>query len=163
MPLSSSTQGRSAVSLMSSTAADEAVRIRPGSHEARLLLAQARNAAYASAAEGRFGDGVQMLRDALEIEPMSIDLLSDVGALMLAGGQLREAALYAHRAVELSPQHAPSLYTLAFALSALGEIKAAVEVLTTLSQGEPLDTLKRETPELVMIVQTELHRLTSAG
>lgn len=163
MPLPTSTQTLPAGSLMSSPVADDAARIRPGSREARLLLAQARNAAYAQAAEGDFDAGARMLRHALEIEPMSVELLSDIGALLLAGGQLREAALYAHQAVELSAQHAPSLYTLGFALSGLGEIKAAVEVLTSLSQGDALDMLQRDTPKLVAIVEQELRRLTSAS
>jgi tetratricopeptide (TPR) repeat protein len=137
-------------------------RIRPGSSEARLLLAQARNAAYAQAAQGRIGDGVALLCNALEMAPMSVELLSDVGALLLAAGQLREAALYAHRAVELSPQHAPSLYTLGFALSGLGEVKAAIEVLSILNEGQALEMLRRDSPELMAIVDSELLRLQAA-
>ena len=94
--------------------------------------------------------------------PSSVDLLSDVGALLLASGQLRDAALYAHRAVELSSQHAPSLYTLGFALSGLGEIKAAIEVLSILSEGQAFESLKKDSPELVAIVETELARLQAA-
>jgi Flp pilus assembly protein TadD len=163
MPLQSQTEARSAVSMIdASIEAQIHGRVRPGSGEARLLLAQARNAAYAQAAQGRIGDGVALLCNALEMAPMSVDLLSDVGALLLASGQLREAALYAHRAVELSPQHAPSLYTLGFALSGLGEITAASEVLTILGEGEALEMLRRDSPELLPIVDTELLRLRAA-
>ena len=138
----SQTEARSAVSMIDASIEEQIHgRIRPGSSEARLLLAQARNAAYAQAAQGRIGDGV---------------------ALLLAAGQLREAALYAHRAVELSPQHAPSLYTLGFALSGLGEVKAAIEVLSILNEGQALDMLRRDSPELMAIVDSELLRLQAA-
>ncbi|WP_423601167.1 tetratricopeptide repeat protein [Roseateles sp. MS654] len=163
MPLQTHTEARSAVSMIDASIEEQVHgRVRPGSSEARLLLAQARNAAYAQAAQGRLGDGVALLCNALEMAPMSVDLLSDVGALLLAAGQLQEAALYAHRAVLLSPQHAPSLYTLGFALSGLGEVKAAIEVLTLLSEGEALETLRRDSPELMPIVETELLRLRAA-
>ncbi|OWQ91289.1 hypothetical protein CDN99_08920 [Roseateles aquatilis] len=165
MPLQTQTEARSTVSMIDASIEEQfhgPRRVRQGSSEARLLLAQARNAAYAQAAQGRIGDGVSLLSDALEMAPDSIDLLSDVGALLLAAGQLRDAALYAHRAVELSPQHAPSLYTLGFALSGLGEVKAAIEVLTRLNQGEALDSLKKDSPELMTIVETELLRLQAA-
>lgn len=163
MPLQSHIEARSAVSMID-TSIEQQVhgRIRPNSSEAKLLLAQARNAAYAQAAQGHIGDGVALLCNALEMAPMSVELLSDVGALLLAGGQLREAAIYAHRAVELEPQHAPSLYTLGFALSGLGEIKSAIEVLTALSQGDALETLRRDSPELMVIVESELLRLRAA-
>jgi len=164
MPLQTQTEARSAVSMIDASIEQQvhAGRVRPGSSEARLLLAQARNVAYAQASQGRIGDGVALLCNALEMAPMSVDLLSDVGALLLASGQLGEAALYAHRAVELSPQHAPSLYTLGFALSGLGEIKAAIEVLTILGEGEALEMLRRDSPELLPIVDTELLRLRAA-
>lgn len=163
MPLQTHTEARSAVSMIDASIEEQVHgRVRPGSSEARLLLAQARNAAYAQAAQGRLGDGVALLCNALEMAPMSVDLLSDVGALLLAAGQLQEAALYAHRAVLLSAQHAPSLYTLGFALSGLGEVKAAIEVLTLLSEGEALETLRRDSPELMPIVETELLRLRAA-
>ncbi|UXH79798.1 tetratricopeptide repeat protein [Roseateles amylovorans] len=156
-------KARSAVSMMSPVVADADRRVRPGSRESQLLLAQARNVAYAQAAQGQIGDGVSLLCDALVIDPSSVELLSDVGALLLSAGQLTDAALYSHRAIELSPHHAPSLYTLGFALSGLGEIKSAIEVLTTLSQGEALASLTRDTPDLVPLVFTELHRLQAAG
>lgn len=165
MPLQSQTEARSTVSMINASIEEQIHgerRIRQGSSEARLLLAQARNAAYAQAAQGRIGDGVTLLCDALEMAPSSVDLLSDVGALLLASGQLRDAALYAHRAVELSSQHAPSLYTLGFALSGLGEIKAAIEVLSILSEGQAFESLKKDSPELIAIVETELARLQAA-
>lgn len=163
MPLQSQTEARSAVSMIDASIEEQFHgSIRPGSSEARLLLAQARNAAYAQAAQGRIGEGVELLYNALEMEPMSVDLLSDVGALLLAAGQLRDAALYAHRAVELSPQHAPSLYTLGFALSGLGEVKAAIEVLNILNEGQALEMLRRDSPELMAIVDSELLRLQAA-
>ncbi|WAC72542.1 tetratricopeptide repeat protein [Roseateles sp. SL47] len=158
-PTQAHSQARSAASIVSPPSTDGVSRIQPGSHEATLLLAQARNAAFEQASQGRLGEGVNLLCNALEIEPTSVDLLSDVAALLLSAGQLADAALYAHQAVQLQPQHAPSLYTLAFALSGLGEIKAAIEVLTTLCQGEAAEMLKRETPELAPLVAMELRRL----
>lgn len=163
MPQQTQMKARSAVSMMSPTHSVDDHRVRPGSRESQLLLAQARNVAYAQAAQGQIGDGVSLLCDALVIDPSSVELLSDVGALLLSAGQLTDAALYAHRAVELDPHHAASLYTLGFALSGLGEIKSAIEVLTTLSQGEPLEAMLRDTPDLVPLVATELHRLQSAN
>lgn len=165
MPLQTQSEARSTVSMTNASIEEQLHgerRVRPNSSEARLLLAQARNAAYAQAAQGRIGEGVSLLCDALEMAPMSVDLLSDVGALLLAAGQLRDAALYAHRAVELSPQHAPSLYTLGFALSGLGEIKAAIEVLRILNEGAAWESLKKDSPELIAIVDSELLRLQAA-
>ena len=85
MPLQAHTEARSAVSMIDASIDDKVhTGIRPGSSEARLLLAQARNAAYAQAAQGRIGDGVSLLYNALEMAPMIVDLLSDIGALLLA-------------------------------------------------------------------------------
>jgi len=129
------------------------------SEEATMLLANARNAAYAEAAQGRLGQGLTLLHDALQHEPMSHDLMSDMAALLLAAGELEHAAAYAQRALEVTPEHGASIYTLGFALAGLSESARAVEVLSRLNQGEARASLLVEAPELMPLVQVELLRL----
>lgn len=127
--------------------------------EAMRLLAQARNAAYAEAAQGRLGQGLTLLHEALQHEPMSHDLMSDMAALLLAAGEFEHAAAYAQRALEVTPFHGPSLYTLGFALVGLSETGRAAEALTRVTQGEALSSLLAEAPDLLPLVQIELVRL----
>lgn len=126
----------------------------------RLLLARARNAAFSEAARGNLGAGLGLLHDALQDEPMSHELLSDMAALLLAAGKLEHAAGYAERALQASPLHGPSLYTLGFALSGCGERDRAIGVLSELKQGGGRDSLQAEAPELLPVAMTELARLT---
>ncbi|MEJ5999969.1 hypothetical protein [Paucibacter soli] len=133
------------------------------SAQALRLLTQARNAAFAEAAQGRVGLGLSMLSQALEHEPLSHDLLSDMAALLLSAGELAHAATHAYRALELTPEHGPSLYTLGFAMSGLGEYAAAKEALQSLMQGPALASLMHEAPDLLPLVQIELQRLQDMG
>lgn len=132
-----------------------------GPSEATMLLAQARNAAYAEAAQGRLGHGLTLLHEALQHEPMSHDLMSDMAALLLSAGELKHAVAYAERALTIRPAHGPSLYTLGFALAGLGEIVRAVAVLNELSGGPALASLMAEAPDLLPLVQIELNRLNA--
>jgi len=129
------------------------------SNDPKLLLARARNAAFAEAAKGNIGGGLGLLYNALQDEPMSHDLLSDMAALLLAAGKLEHAAGYADRALQAQPLHGPSLYTLAFALSGRGEVDRAIGVLTELQSGVGRDSLQAEAPELVPVAMIELERL----
>lgn len=129
------------------------------SQDATALLAAARNAAFAEASRGRLGQGLSLLFEAIDQEPSSHELLSDVAALLLAAGDLVQAASYAQRALALAPRHGPSLYTLAFASSGMGERVLATELLQQLLEGEPLLSLISEAPDLLPLVQTELTRL----
>jgi len=126
------------------------------------LLAQARNAAFAEAARGRLGHGLGMLYDALQDEPMSHDLLSDMAALLLSAGKLEHAAGYAERALRIHSLHGPSLYTLAFALSGQGLSDRAIGVLSELQHGEGRASLLAEAPELQPVAMIELERLRRA-
>lgn len=124
-----------------------------------MLLARARNAAFAEASKGNLGGGLGVLYDALQGEPMSHDLLSDMAALLLAAGKLEHAAAYAEKALQVHSLHGPSLYTLAFALSGRGEVDRAIGVLTELKNGAGRDSLQAEAPELVPVAMIELERL----
>ena len=124
-----------------------------------MLLAKARNAAFAEASRGNLGGGLGVLYDALQGEPMSHDLLSDMAALLLAAGKLEHAAAYAEKALQAHSLHGPSLYTLAFALSGRGEVDRAIGVLTELQTGAGRDSLQAEAPELVPVAMIELERL----
>jgi len=124
-----------------------------------MLLARARNAAFAEASKGNLGAGLGLLYDALKDEPMSHDLLSDMAALLLAAGKLEHAAGYAERALRIHSLHGPSLYTLAFALSGQGNVDRAIGVLTELQGGAGRDSLQAEAPELVPVAMIELERL----
>ena len=70
-------------------------------NEAVALLAAARNAAYAEASRGRLGSGVSMLLRALNSQPMSHELQSDMAALLLSAGEYAHAASYAREALAL--------------------------------------------------------------
>jgi tetratricopeptide (TPR) repeat protein len=129
------------------------------SAEAAWLLAQARNAAYAEAAHGRVGQGLMVLMDALEQEPMAHDLLSDMAALLLSAAELKHAESYARQALAISADHGPSLYTLAFAQGGQGFALQARQTLRQLLQGEGLLSLMNEAPDLYPVAQTELARL----
>ncbi len=146
--------------LSPSTRAKNAHRpVAVASNDPAMLLARARNVAFAEAAKGNVGGGLGVLYDALQGEPMSHDLLSDMAALLLAAGRLEHAAVYADRALRACTQHGPSLYTLAFALSGLGETDRAIGVLTELQSGAGRDSLQAEAPELVPVAMIELERL----
>lgn len=127
--------------------------------EAMALLAAARNAAYAEAARGRLGHGVTMLLRALDAQPMSFDLQSDMAALLLTAGEFAHAASYARAALDVQPGHGPSLYALGFALSGLGEAAEAATVLRKLSRGKARQSLMAEAPDLMPLVRTELARI----
>lgn len=129
--------------------------------EAALLLAQARNMAFAEAAQGRLGEGLNLLQIALEHEPMAHDLLSDMAALLLSAGELAHAQAAAERALALQPNHGASLYSLAFALSGQGQVLRAREVLQRLLTGEALQNLQMESPDLLPVAQTEMKRLSA--
>lgn len=124
-----------------------------------MLLARARNAAFSEASKGNLGRGLGVLYEALQDEPMSHDLLSDMAALLLAAGKLEHAAAYAERALQAHSLHGPSLYTLAFALSGLGQVDRAMGVLNELQSGAGRDSLQAEAPELVPVAMIELRRL----
>lgn len=124
-----------------------------------LLLAQARNAAFAEVSRGNLGQGLGLLYDALQGEPTSHDLLSDMAALLLAAGRLQHAAAYAERALQLCTQHGPSLYALGFALSGLGQHDKAIGVLSELKEGAGRDSLQAQAPELLPLAMIELERL----
>jgi tetratricopeptide (TPR) repeat protein len=146
-------------SIAGKATAPGALMLNSGPSQASLLLAAARNAAFAEASQGRVGQGLALLADALEQEPMSHDLMSDIAALLLSAGELDHAAAYAERALEIAPAHGASLYTLGFALAGLGESARASLVLEALCQGEPLQSLQQEAPDLLPLVRTELDRL----
>ncbi|MDC8787283.1 tetratricopeptide repeat protein [Roseateles koreensis] len=129
--------------------------------EAALLLAQARNMAFSEAAQGRIGSGLMVLQEALEFEPMSHDLLSDMAALLLSAGQMEHAQTAAERALAVQPDHGASLYTLAFALSGQGHVLRARETLQQLLSGAALESLQREAPDLLPVARNELGRINA--
>jgi tetratricopeptide (TPR) repeat protein len=136
----------------------------PPPSEAQRLLAQARNAAFAEVRQGRLGLGLGLLQDALEQEPMSHEVLSDMAALLLVAGELAHAAAFAQRALQVQPEHGASLYTLGFALAGLGETAQATTLLAGLLQDGPAhQSLQREAPDLLPLVRAELARLQQAG
>ncbi len=127
--------------------------------EAVALLAAARNAAYAEAARGQLGRSVSLLLRALNTQPMSFELQSDMAAMMLTAGEFAHAASYARNALRRQAQHGPSLYTLGFALSGLGEPVEAIAVLRKLLRGKAKASLMAEAPNLVPLVRAELARV----
>lgn len=129
------------------------------SAEGALLLAEARNRAFAEVARGHLDMGLNVLHEALSHEPLAHDLLSDMAALLLSAGKLSEAQSAAERALTLQPLHGASLYTLAFALSGQGQVLRGKEALELLLKGPALANLMEEAPELAEIARVELARL----
>ncbi|MDI4633793.1 tetratricopeptide repeat protein [Pelomonas sp. V22] len=129
------------------------------SEEAAMLLAAARNAAFAEASQGRLGHGLDLLQAALQQEPQSHDLLSDMAALLLSAGELHLAAAHARQALEISPHHGPSIYSLAFAQMGQGQLVEARDLMRRLVLGPAHESLVAEAPELMALVQAELDRL----
>ncbi|MBH9552757.1 tetratricopeptide repeat protein [Inhella gelatinilytica] len=128
-------------------------------NEAVALLAAARNAAYAEAARGRLGQGVSLILRAMECQPMSFELQSDMAALLLSAGELAHAVSYARAALRTQPKHGPSLYALGFALSGLGEAEEAARTLRRILRGAARASLLAEAPELLPLVKAELGRI----
>lgn len=134
-------------------------RAHPISPEATALLQAARNTAFLRAQEGRLADGMQLLMDALTLEPQNHAVLSDVAALLLLAREYRHAVDYAQRALSIEPGHGPSLYALGFGLAAQGHNEQALAVLAGLLKGAALQSLASEAPELVPLVEYEHKRL----
>jgi len=127
--------------------------------EPLMLLARARNAAFAEAVRGNLGHGLGILQDALQDEPMSHELLADMAALLLVAGRHEQAGACAERALAIRPDHGPSVYTLGFSLSGRGQTRKAIEVLSSLQSGPASDNLRAEAPDLMPVAMTELQRL----
>lgn len=127
--------------------------------EPLMLLARARNAAFAEAVRGNLGHGLGILQDALQDEPMSHELLADMAALLLVAGRHEQAGACAERALAIRPDHGPSVYTLGFSLSGRGQTRKAIEVLSSLQSGPASDNLRVEAPDLMPVAMTELQRL----
>jgi tetratricopeptide (TPR) repeat protein len=127
--------------------------------EAMALLAAARNAAYAEAARGELGRSVSLLLRAMNSQPMSFELQSDMAAMLLSAGEYAHAARYARDALQLQAQHGPSLYALGFALSGLGEAVEATATLRKLLRGKAKQSLMAEAPDLLPLVKAELARI----
>lgn len=133
------------------------------SAEALMLLARARNAAFAEAARGQLGRGLSLLNDALMQVPSSHDLLSDMAALLLSAGEHQLAASYAIRALAVTPDHGPSLYTLGFAQVGLGRPVDALATLESLQRpGDARASLMRDAPDLAPLVDIEVERLQAS-
>lgn len=128
-------------------------------NEALALLSAARNAAYAEAARGDLGRSVSLLLRAMGSQPMSFELHSDMAALLLSAGEYAHAVRYARDALALQGTHGPSLYTLGFGLSGLGEAQEAERALRRLLRGKSRASLLAEAPELLPLVKNELSRL----
>ena len=140
--------------------AQEMRRTDGPSYEALMLLTRARNEAYAEAARGDLGSGLNLLNDALSQVPQNHDLLSDMAALLLAAGEHAHATTYATRALAINPSHGPSLYTLAFSLAAQGHTDRALQALKELLvEGPARDNLLQEAPDLEPLVALEFERL----
>lgn len=122
---------------------------------------EVRGAALRQAEQGRVGDGLLMLREALDQQPRSHAVLSDIAALLMMARQHELAAHYALEALALLPGHGPSLYTLGFSLSGMGDVARAQEALSQLLSGPGHDSLAQEAPALLPLVQIELRRLAA--
>lgn len=71
-------------------------------------------------------DGVEALRNAVNLLPDDVEALSNLGNAQRAQGQLDAAVVSYRRAVELKPDYAQGYYNLGIALKELGQLDDAV-------------------------------------
>jgi tetratricopeptide (TPR) repeat protein len=74
---------------------------------------------------GRYRDGGDLFRQAIEIQPNSSDALSNLGTLLLWMGQLAAAEILLRRALKLKPRHIDAQNSLGLAFILLGRSRDA--------------------------------------
>ena len=100
-----------------------------------------------------------MLNRALLLDPMNVDVLSDLAALAFQAGDATLAIPYARRALLVDIDHTPSQFTLAMCLSARSQVDEALVLFDYLSSGTGAATFRDENPELVTLVHQAQSRL----
>ena len=122
-------------------------------------VAAIRRAAYDAWGRGQSAEAQSMLNRALLLDPMNVDVLSDLAALAFQAGDATLAIPYARRALLVDIDHTPSQFTLAMCLSARSQVDEALVLFDYLSSGTGAATFRDENPELVTLVHQAQSRL----
>lgn len=100
--------------------------------------------AYFLTARGRHEEAIAQIRRALELDPLSVIIASDVGELLLYAGRIDEAQAAAATALELDPAFVQAHRVLAWAAMRRGTYEGALQTLrarSDLSAGAPPELL----------------------
>lgn len=116
-----------------------------------------RSRAMGAAREGRVDEALQLIEAALaRPELPQAEVLADLAAVALSGGDLGGAIAASRRALACDPAHTSASFTLAMALGATGSIEEALELFTSLGKDA---AFRSELPELFALATTEAARL----
>jgi hypothetical protein len=118
-----------------------------------------RQRAFVAMSEGRIDDGRALLQKALFVNPVDVEVLSDLAALAFQQGNHASAIPYARRALAAQPDHASSQFTLAMCLSATGQHDEALACLYSLTSGLVGERFRRTEPALAELAAREAKRL----
>ena len=122
-------------------------------------IEQLRSQAMACANQGRCGEARQLLESALARDPTKkVELLNDMAAVALRGGDLVQAIQLSRHILAAVPQDDSARFTLAMSLVGIGSHGEALELLDALSQAPGFHA---NMPELAALVTTEAARLRS--
>lgn len=84
--------------------------------------------------EGKFTDAEPILKDVIVITPKYADVYNKLGIISNLNGDLRTAAGYFEKALELNPRYTEASLNLAVTYNDLGEFKKAQEVFSMAAQ-----------------------------
>jgi hypothetical protein len=127
--------------------------------EAKVSLPELRRHAYEALGKG-LGDAAHgILKKALLIDPMNVEVLRDLAVLTFQQRQYTAAAPYARRALTLDPSHITTMFTLAMSLAATDEHEQAIPLLESLTGSQYGAKLRTEAPQLADMALQELARL----
>ncbi len=115
--------------------------------------------AMAAANQGRCDEALALLESAIAANPTSkVDLLCDIAAVALRGGDLARAIHVARHVISLTPSDASARFTLAMALAAIGSFGEALELFEQLNRDAGFQS---QMPGLAALTVTEAARLRS--
>jgi GT2 family glycosyltransferase/Flp pilus assembly protein TadD len=124
-------------------------------------------------AAGRIAEAERAFREALAVDPGSLDALNDLGVVLLGQGRAAEASGCARRLRELAPLYPGSAELLGRALATAGRPQLALDLLLRATGEAPADrdlwgaladaALKADDPLIARVAITGLHRTGAAG
>jgi SAM-dependent methyltransferase len=118
-----------------------------------------RSRALAAANGGHCDEALSLLETAIATDPArKFDLLCDIAAIALRGGDLVQAIHVARHVISIDPADESARFTLAMALAAIGSFGEALELFDTLNR-DPV--FQSRSPGLAALAATESARLRS--
>lgn len=121
-----------------------------------------RTQAMSAAGLGRLDEARTLLETALtQPDAPKTELLGDIAAVALRGGDLVQAIAIARHVVASAPDHDAARFTLAASLAAIGSNAEALALYESLSSGAHAARFQQATPDLAALAATEAARLRS--